>query len=79
MAGQRIPRGKDVVLPADRAHLPGLGDPLIMTWPFRSVFCIGDVVLAVGLGTLILAGMQPQRLRRKPAAQRLAGTPVPRL
>ena len=78
VVGQRIPRGKDVVLPADRAHLAGLGDTLIMTWPFRSVFSIGDLVLSAGLGTLILTGMQPQRLRRRPAAHRLAGTPLPR-
>ena len=78
VAGQRIPQSKDVALPADRAQLAGLGDTLALTWPFRSVFSLGDLVLAAGLGTLVLVGMQPQRLRRKPAAQRLAGTPLPR-
>ena len=78
LVGQRLPQSKDVVLPVDRAVLPGLGDTLVMTWPYKSVFSIGDLVLAAGLGTLILAGMQPQRLRRKPVAQRLAGTPIPR-
>jgi hypothetical protein len=76
--GQRIPNGKDVVLPAAQAHLPGLGDTLILTWPFRSVFSIGDLVLAAGLGTLVLAGMQPRRLRRRPAAHRLVDPPLSR-
>jgi hypothetical protein len=74
VAGQRIPQSKDVLLPADQASLPGLGDTLVLTWPFRSVFSIGDLVLAAGLGTLILVGMQPGRLRRRRAAQRPAGS-----
>lgn len=78
LAGQRIAQSKDVALPPDRAALAGLGDTLALTWPFRSVFSIGDLVLAAGLGVLVLTGMQPQRLRRRPAAHRLAETPLPR-
>jgi hypothetical protein len=69
MVGQRLPNSKDVVRPADQTALAGLGDTMPIRWPKPMVFSIGDVIVATGLGLLLLLGMQPRfgRARRRMA------------
>jgi hypothetical protein len=77
--GQRVPLSKDLALAPEQARLGGLGDSLVLRWPFRSIFSLGDLLLAAGVGALVLRGMQPRRgrWRRSPAVRELARTHIP--
>jgi uncharacterized protein DUF5317 len=68
--GQRVALSKDILLPLDRAVLADLGDRMTIPWPIPQALSLGDLLVAVGVGWLVLAGMEPQlRGRRRKARQ----------
>lgn len=58
--GYRVLGSKDILLPPDGAVLGWLGDTMTIVWPIPQVFSIGDILVAVGIGTLVFVSMQPR-------------------
>ena len=76
--GQRVALSKDILLPPDRAVLADLGDRLTIPWPIPQALSFGDLLVAAGVGWLVLAGMEPQlrKARRQKARQRGTAAPI---
>ena len=76
--GQRVALSKDVLLPPDRAVLAALGDRLTIAWPIPQALSIGDLLVAAGIGWLVLAGMEPRLrgVRRRKARQQGTAAPI---
>jgi hypothetical protein len=75
--GQRVALSKDILLPPDRAVLADLGDRLTIPWPIPQALSIGDLVVAAGVGWLVLAGMDPHLWGHRRRKTRQPGTAVP--
>jgi uncharacterized protein DUF5317 len=59
--GQRVLGSKDILLPPGGAVFGWLGDTMTIAWPIPQAFSVGDVLVALGIGTLVFIGMQPRR------------------
>jgi uncharacterized protein DUF5317 len=75
--GQRVALSKDILLPPDRAVLADLGDRLTIPWPIPQALSIGDLLVATGVGWLVLAGMEPRLRGGRRRNARQPGTAVP--
>lgn len=64
--GERLPRSKDVLLPADQTRLWILSDIITApdSVPLARVYSIGDLVVAAGTFLLLQAAMVPPKKRR---------------
>jgi len=63
--GARLPRSKDVLLPADQTRLWILSDVITAPrMPLARIYSIGDLVVATGVVLLIQVAMVPGRYER---------------
>ncbi len=63
--GARLPRSKDVLLPADQTRLWILSDVITAPkMPLARVYSLGDLIVATGAFVLLQAAMVPGRKRR---------------
>lgn len=59
--GARLPRSKDILLPAEHTRLWFLSDVLVAPPPVGRVYSAGDLVVAVGVFILLQAAMVPKK------------------
>ncbi|HHX44100.1 MAG TPA: DUF5317 domain-containing protein [Chloroflexi bacterium] len=77
-AGARLMATKDIILPAEATRLWLLSDIFVVPppLPFRTVFSLGDLFLAVGVFVLFQCAMRPMgergQHRGRPWSERLA-------
>ncbi len=60
VVGARLPISKDVLVTPEQATWSALGDTVVLPGPLPAVFSLGDLLLALGIGGLVLGGMRPR-------------------
>ena len=69
--GARLPKSKDVLLPAEDTRLWFLSDAIVAPPPVGRVYSIGDLIVGAGVIVLLQAAMVP---KRRPWAEKESST-----